>query len=191
MSEFRDWAAWLRVRLHFPLALVYLVLARPTLNLQASGLGIVMVGLLVRAWAAGHLHKESGVTVTGPYAHVRHPLYLGTILILAGLTVAAGSVWVAAIVAAYFLFFYLPVLQREEQERLSGEPDLYELYRVLVPALIPRFSPARFRQPGAGAGRRFTFGQYKVNREWQAAVGCAVLFLLLLARMWLSRSGLL
>ena len=191
MSKLRDWAAWLRVRLHFPLALVYLVLARPASTLMASGLGIVLVGLLVRAWAAGHLRKESGVTVSGPYAHVRHPLYLGTILILAGLTVAAGSVWVAALVAAYFIFFYLPVLRREEQERLRGVPDLYELYRALVPALIPRFSPARFRQPAAESYRRFAFSQYRVNREWQAALGCAVLFLLLLVRMWLSRGGLL
>ncbi len=191
MNRLRDWAAWLRVRLHFPLALVYLVLARPTPNLLVSGLGIVLVGLLVRAWAAGHLRKESGVTVSGPYTHVRHPLYLGTILILAGLTAAAGSGWVAALVAAYFVFFYLPVLRREEQERSQGVPDFYELYRALVPALIPRLSPARFRQPEADADRCFTFGQYRVNREWQAAVGCAVLFLLLLARMWLVRSGLL
>ena len=191
MSKLRDWAAGRRVRLHFPLALIYLVLARPTPNLLVSGLGIVLVGLLVRAWAAGHLHKESGVTVSGPYAHVRHPLYLGTILILAGLTAAAGSGWVAALVAAYFVFFYLPVLRREEQERLRGVPDLYELYCALVPALIPRLSPARFRQPAAEFNRRFAFRQYRVNREWQAAVGCSVLFLLLLARMWLVRSGLL
>lgn len=191
MNKLRDWAAWLRVRLHFPLALVYLVLARPTPNLLVSGLGIVLVGLLVRAWAAGHLRKESGVTVSGPYAHVRHPLYLGTILILAGLTVAAGSGWVAALVAAYFVFFYLPVLRREEHERSQGVPDFYELYRALVPALIPRLSPARFRQPAAESHRRFAFRQYRVNREWQAAVGCAVLFLLLLARMWLPRGGLL
>jgi protein-S-isoprenylcysteine O-methyltransferase Ste14 len=187
----QDWAAWLRVRLHFPLALVYLLLARPAPTLLASGLGVVLVGLLVRAWAAGHLHKESGVTVTGPYAHVRHPLYLGTILILAGFVIAAGSLWIAAMIAAFFIFFYLPVFRREEQERVSGVPDLYELYRALVPALIPRFSPARFRQPGADADRRFSFGQYRVNQEWQAAVGCAVLLLLLVGRMLLLRGGLL
>jgi protein-S-isoprenylcysteine O-methyltransferase Ste14 len=187
----QDWAAWLRVRLHFPLALVYLLLARPAPTLLASGLGVVLVGLLVRAWAAGHLHKESGVTVTGPYAHVRHPLYLGTILIRAGFVIAAGSLWIAAMIAAFFIFFYLPVFRREEQERVSGVPDLYELYRALVPALIPRFSPARFRQPGADADRRFSFGQYRVNQEWQAAVGCAVLLLLLVGRMLLLRGGLL
>ena len=39
----------------------------------------------LRAWAAGHLAKNSQLARSGPYASVRNPLYIGTLLVAAGL----------------------------------------------------------------------------------------------------------
>ncbi len=187
MASLAEWAARWRVRLHFPLGIVYLFFARPVPWMLAAGAGVIALGLLVRAWAAGHLQKESGVTVSGPYAHVRHPLYLGSVIILAGFAVAAAHPWLAVWLALSFLFFYVPALKREEQERGTGSPDFYVLYRALAPALWPRLRPVRFRQPAAAdSARRFAMSRYRVNREWRAAASCAAVLLLLYAKIVLG-----
>jgi len=47
------------------------------------------IGLWVRARAAGHLHKQEILTVTGPYAFTRNPLYLGSFILMIGAAIAA------------------------------------------------------------------------------------------------------
>ncbi len=63
-----------RVRLGYPLAVAVLFFARPTLRSIFYGAIIGVVGLAIRAWAAGYLHKQEILTVTGPYAYTRNPL---------------------------------------------------------------------------------------------------------------------
>lgn len=186
MASYAEWAARLRVRVHLPLGILYLLLARPTTEALGAAGGLVVLGLVVRAWAAGHLQKESGITLSGPYAHHRHPLYLGTAIILAGLAVASANPWAAALMAGYFLLFYPATMRREEEERAGHSPDLYALYRALVPAALPRLRPVRFRQPQAQAGRRFGFRRFLANSEWRAGAGCAALLLLLYTKMVLQ-----
>ncbi len=115
MASYGRWAARLRVPLHFLLAAVVLLFARPVPELLGAGAILVAAGVAVRAWAAGHLRREGAVTVTGPYAHLRHPLYLGTAFILAGFAVAAGRAGLAALVGFYFVALFVPVMRREER----------------------------------------------------------------------------
>jgi protein-S-isoprenylcysteine O-methyltransferase Ste14 len=93
--------ARLRVPLGFAFAIVVLWLATPTWLTLAWGLPLAALGELLRVWAAGHLEKSREVTRSGPYRWLRHPLYVGSSLMAAGLAVAAGSLIVAAIVAVY------------------------------------------------------------------------------------------
>lgn len=183
VADWSEWAAWLRVRLHFPLALGYLWLAEPAPRSLLAGGVLMLAGLLVRGWAAGHLRKHEGVTVTGPYARVRHPLYLGTAFLLAGLAVAADSILLAFPIPIYFAAFFIPTLLREERFQLAGKPDFYALYRALVPALVPRLRPVRFQQKVVDGARRFEFSRYHHNREWQAAVAAVALLLLLYGKI--------
>ena len=74
MASYADWAMRWRVRLQFLLVVPVLWFARPTPRLLGAGALLVVVGLAVRAWAAGHLRKDRPLTVSGPYAHLRHPL---------------------------------------------------------------------------------------------------------------------
>src|ERR1700749_2039584 len=69
-------ARW-RVRVGYLLAIVVLVLAHPTPKGVVLGGAVGLIGLWVRALAAGHLHKQEMLTVSGPYAHTRNPLYFG------------------------------------------------------------------------------------------------------------------
>ncbi|PYU03624.1 MAG: protein-S-isoprenylcysteine methyltransferase, partial [Acidobacteria bacterium] len=63
-------ARW-RVRLGYVLAVFVVWFARPTPKYVAIGAGIGLIGLWLRAYAAGYLHKQKVLTVTGPYAHSR------------------------------------------------------------------------------------------------------------------------
>ena len=183
VGDWSDRAAWLRVRLHLPLALGYLWFAQPTVQSLMVASALMVLGLLIRGWAAGHLQKYEGITVTGPYAWVRHPLYLGTAVLLAALALAARNVWLAGLIAVYFVAFFIPTFRREERFQLAESGDFYELYRAVVPALIPGLRPRRFRQAAAGGLPKFSFKTYLRNREWQASGAAAAMLGLLYAKI--------
>ena len=69
------------------------------------GKPIWVAGLALRAWAAGHLAKNQRFAVSGPYAYVRNPLYLGTLLVATGLVIAAQRWELAIIFAAVFVSY--------------------------------------------------------------------------------------
>jgi protein-S-isoprenylcysteine O-methyltransferase Ste14 len=163
-----------RVRLGYPLAIVVLWFARPMPRSILSGALVGLIGLWLRAYAAGYLHKQEVLTVTGPYAYTRNPLYLGSAILALGVGIATRS-WVSlSILSVYFALFYSIVMRREEKELHLRHGAAFEEYARAVPLFIPRFTSAK--RTGASAGS-FSFAQYKKNHEWKAAVG----FLLLLA----------
>ena len=98
----------------YPVGLLCIFLARPTLWSVAVGAVIALIGLLVRAAAAGHLRRAKALADTGPYARTRNPLYFGSALLGAGFLVASHSLFAAILLAAYFAVFYPTVMRREE-----------------------------------------------------------------------------
>jgi len=168
-----------RVRLGYPLALVVLYLAQPTPSSILEGAFAGMIGLWVRAYAAGYLHKQEVLTVTGPYAYSRNPLYLGSAILALGAGIATRS-WIAALILiAYFAVFYTMVMRREANELRLRHGASFEEYANAVPLFIPRLTAAKLT--GASSGS-FSFAQYKKNHEWQAAAGFLFLLLVLLAK---------
>jgi protein-S-isoprenylcysteine O-methyltransferase Ste14 len=93
------WMRW-RVRVAYPLAFVFWVLAAPTPRSILLGAIIAAIGLFIRGAAAGHLRKDQELATTGPYARTRNPLYLGSAFLAAGFVVAGRSWWAGALVAA-------------------------------------------------------------------------------------------
>jgi protein-S-isoprenylcysteine O-methyltransferase Ste14 len=172
-SFFMRW----RVRLGYPLAVVVLWFSRPAPRSILLGGLIGVLGLGLRACAAGYLHKHETLTVTGPYAYTRNPLYLGSGTMALGAAIAMRS-WVSAsLLLLYFAIFYSMVMGREEKELQMRYGSIFEEYARAVPLFLPRWQPAKL--PGGTAGS-FSFGQYKKNHEWQAMLG----FLLLLATLF-------
>jgi protein-S-isoprenylcysteine O-methyltransferase Ste14 len=165
-----------RVRLGYPLAIVVLWLSRPTPRSILLGGLVGTLGLLIRAYAAGYLHKQEVLTVTGPYAFTRNPLYLGSAVMAVGVAIAMRSCMSAAILLVYFAIFYSMVMRREEKELRAHHGAAFEEYARAVPLFIPRLRPAKLSGKSSGA---FSFAQYRKNHEWQAAVG----FLLLLGAL--------
>lgn len=147
---------------------------------------LLAAGLGLRAWGAGHLVKTRSLTCTGPYAHVRHPLYAGTLLAALGFCVMAG-VWGLAIAAGVlvpgFGFYYFPYKERIESARLERRyGESYAVYRASVPALLP--SRRRWTPPGppAPAGEAWSLRRYLDNDELGTLAGCLVGVALLAAR---------
>src|ERR1700677_815690 len=142
----------IRVPLGFVFAGVFLWLARPTWQTMLASLLLVVPGVWLRAYAAGYVRKNAELTRTGPYAHTRNPLYLGSMMIAFGFAAAAGCWRILLVLAALFLSIYMPTILSEE-EYLRGKFAGFDAYSAKVPRLLPRLTPARVGAAGGGGGR--------------------------------------
>jgi protein-S-isoprenylcysteine O-methyltransferase Ste14 len=175
----------LRLRAVWLLVLPFFFLARPTPRLLLLGGAIAALGTTIRAWAAGTIHKERTLTTSGPYAHTRNPLYLGSFLIGTGATIAGGRWEFTVLFLAFFVVVYGRTMRAEAE--LLGERfgDRHAEYARNVPFFVPR--PIPWRAPvavGALAEEGFTLRQWRRNREYQALLGVAAAFAVLAAKMW-------
>jgi protein-S-isoprenylcysteine O-methyltransferase Ste14 len=175
-KSYADTVAKLRVSSGFLLVVAFGWLANPTWQTLAWGIPVSLIGLAVRAWAAGHLAKNRDLATGGPYAYIRNPLYVGTLLVAAGLVIAAQRVELALLFGAVFAFVYLPVIELEEQHLRSLFPA-YADYSRLVPMLLPRGRRMR-------SGRAFQGSLYMRNEEYNALLGFLAGLGWLLYRAW-------
>ena len=161
------WIRW-RVRVGYPVGIAAFWFARPQPKWLFCGVGIAALGLLLRGYAAGHLRKHKQLATSGPYAYTRNPLYLGSVLLGAGFSVASHSWISAALLAAYLLVFYPVVIRREQKELKALYGAAFVEYAAQVPAFWPRLSAAKL------SGERFSWLLYQRNREYEAAFGLAL-----------------
>ena len=152
----------------YPVGIAAFWFARPQPKWLLCGAGIAALGLLLRGYAAGHLRKHKQLATSGPYAYTRNPLYLGSVLLGAGFSVASHS-WIStALLAGYLLVFYPAVIRREEKELKALYGAAFVEYAARVPAFLPHLSPAKL------STERFSWLLYQRNREYEAAIGLAV-----------------
>ncbi|HTV59324.1 MAG TPA: isoprenylcysteine carboxylmethyltransferase family protein [Verrucomicrobiae bacterium] len=183
MSERRNfWMRW-RVRLGYPLAIIYWILARPTPHSIVYGGLIAAFGLIIRALAAGHLVKYQELATSGPYAATRNPLYFGSSLLAAGFAIAGRS-WIGGgLIAVYFGVVYYAVMRNEEQELRAKFGAIFDEYASRVPLFFPRppHTHSAQRKSDDPSAKEFSWAQYLRNRETQALVGTV----LALTAVWL------
>ncbi len=215
----RNWiACWQRVarRIRVPLAFLVAGLYLFELWRRPShpaaivwSLLLTVPGLALRGYASGYVKKDRELTVTGPYAYTRNPLYLGSMLIAGGFAAALLSWLLAIVLAMGFAVIYIPVIASEERFLRNAFPA-FEEYCRRVPRLIPLLTPGKLVEtgPDAGAsvnsrvpqeaisashggdsslsgGRKssaggYSLGLYLRHREYNAVVGAALLYLVLL-----------
>jgi protein-S-isoprenylcysteine O-methyltransferase Ste14 len=183
-NESADWISrWQRVarRIRVPLGFLTAALylfelwrRAPRPEAVAWSLALVIPGLWLRGYASGYVKKNQELTTTGPYAWVRNPLYLGSILIAAGFAVALLSWAVAVALTVMFVAIYVPVIASEERFLRATFPG-FEAYCRQVPRLIPRFGPVR---AAADEERgRFSLALYLKHREYNALIGAILLYI--------------
>lgn len=116
--------------------------------LTAAGAGL-------RTWGTAYLRPEvmrdhrlhaERLTADGPFRHVRNPLYLGNILMAAGMGLSASRMGAATLVALMTLFGCRLIL-REEAALEAAQGEDYAAYRAAVPRLLPALRP---RVPASG-----------------------------------------
>jgi len=166
------------------------LVAVPRQSLLAGGTGgeqfyVAALGCLLRIWGTGHLRKNKVLATGGPYAHVRHPLYVGTFLVLVGLGLMAGSDYVlfgllpAAVLI--YLAYYAPKKERVESKRLEKNfGEEFVRYRKAVRGYFPRLTPYPDRKG------RFSLEGVMLNREYLITLSVAFGVAVILAKyVWL------
>ncbi len=182
MSPFQPSPRWsrvarrIRVPVGFAFAIIYLVLADPSGRAIVLGGAVAAVGLGVRGLASGFVRKDAQLTISGPYAYTRNPLYLGSMIIAIGFAIAARNWWIVVGMAIIFVAIYLPVILHEEAYLRSQFPE-FDDYTRRVPRLVPRLrmrpQGALPDDPRASAvnGRGFSRELYWKHREYNALLG--------------------
>ncbi|MGH9590752.1 MAG: methyltransferase family protein [Terracidiphilus sp.] len=190
MQAWQRVARRIRVPLGFVVAALYLFeLWRhaPRPAAIAWSLVLTLPGLWLRGYASGYVKKNRELTATGPYAHTRNPLYLGSMLIAAGFAMALESWLIAVVLALGFAIIYVPVIASEERFLRAAFPEFDEYCRR-VPRLIPRltaYKGGKTRAPEGSAVTKgpadgFSWPLYSKHREYNAAIGAMLLYLSLL-----------
>jgi protein-S-isoprenylcysteine O-methyltransferase Ste14 len=129
------WPAWLRVSL-MPAAWRY--------RSAVLGLGLSIIGYSIAIWALVYLRRSFAlfvsvreVVVKGPYRYVRHPMYLGYLLDLAGLLLTTCSAGMILLGAGFVVLMVCRA--RLEEEKLGETSPLYQQYFARTGFLFPRF----------------------------------------------------
>jgi len=161
---------------------------------MTASLVLVLPGLWLRGYASGYVKKNAELTTTGPYAHTRNPLYLGSMLIAFGFAAAAWRWEILVVLAGLFAAIYVPTILSEE-EYLRVHFAGFDAYDRAVPRLLPRLLPlwngaaaASGQQDGgdaagiAGNGG-FSGALYQQHREYNSAMGAVAIYLALAARL--------
>jgi protein-S-isoprenylcysteine O-methyltransferase Ste14 len=142
-------AGWFVVRGRWP------VLPEEDAALAVAGGLLALTGGLLAAWSrwtlgrlfSPHLGVQSGhrLITAGPFAIVRHPMYLGIIDYILGSALVFNDAALLVLALLFVVFFVIQLRQEETifQRHFGAE---WEAYRARVPALFPRLRPGRTRR---------------------------------------------
>ena len=180
-KPYADFVQRLRVPSGFVLLLTFAFLSSPSPASLLAGLPLSVLGLWLRGWASGHLAKDKRLATSGPYAYIRNPLYLGTLIVAAGVVIASRDIWLAIIFAFAFFFVYLPAVELEEQHLRDIFPE-YASYATRVARFFPS---GKYR----GSENRFSWALFRRNEEYKASLGFLIAVAWLLWKAWMAGGG--
>lgn len=133
----------LRFAITYPFVAFALLFANCDDKSMLVGIWFIIAGLFVRVWANGYAIKSEKLTTSGPYAFVRHPLYLGTMLLVAGFIIMLRLYYIGILLFAAIAAVYYRTIKKEEGMLRQRFKDLYVNYEKKVPAIVPSIFPYR------------------------------------------------
>ncbi|RKU07697.1 isoprenylcysteine carboxylmethyltransferase family protein [Candidatus Poribacteria bacterium] len=178
-----------------PFILILIYFSRPTLTSALVGAIPLILGEFLRLWAVGYaggatrsrsLGAASDLVTTGPYAHVRNPLYLGNLLLSLGVCVIANVYWMIIVLLVGYFVQYLPIIASEEAYLRDFCGPAYQTYYTAVPKFIPRLRS--YANPSAHS---FSFARaLKAEKRTLTAIVCVVGLILGVGRLvhWFTGS---
>lgn len=131
----------LRFAILYPLAVVFAFLGSTNEDSIRQGLLLILPGVLLRLWSNCYAVKTEKLTTCGPYAYLRNPLYLGTLLILTGAVVLTRIYLWGGVALFAFTIAYIRTIKNEERLLEGIYQDEYRDYKKNVPSVIPRLTP--------------------------------------------------
>lgn len=169
----------------YPIVGVLFLTAVPSELSLRLGVVFVLLGESVRLWADGYVGhvkvnstehwrndpKIGRLVTAGPYAYVRHPLYVGTFLIGVGFCVVAKSLLLAVAALVFFLLVYDRKAAQEERTILGEWGEAYAAYQRAIPRWLPRFRPYPHRDG------QWSWAGIRASKEWKTLLWVIVLLL--------------
>lgn len=140
------------------------------------GFALLMLGVFIRLWCLGHLRKKERLSVSGPYAHSRNPLYVGTFFILLGALLTANWWLGLALLIPYLFTFHYVYSRQIEWEEFRLTPIFGQDYQDYLDG-APRFWPSMKPYAKRDADQRFSFGLLLKNHAHDLVLGTLALLL--------------
>ena len=170
-----------RYRQFVGIAFVILVsiVGQPNKTLLITGSVLIILGITIRLWASGHIKKNKVLATNGPYAYVRHPLYVGNITLGSGFALASGLWWGIPLFILILFIFYPQAIKREDEKlhRVFGYE--WEKWREKTMALIPRIMNRKSIERG-----NWSFWQ-SLRQNGEPIIAVFLLFMLYVLSLWL------
>jgi protein-S-isoprenylcysteine O-methyltransferase Ste14 len=145
-----------KYRSYTPIPFVILMLVFQKANIESLiiGFAITLIGELIRLWGVSYAGSETRTTgavggtyliISGPFAYVKNPLYLGNIIMYFGFGVMSLALfpYLQILALIFFYFQYYLIIKREEGYLREQFGEEYEKYYKAVPKLIPTIFPYR------------------------------------------------
>ena len=168
-----------RVMLSFLFGLFFILMVYPpSMLLLVIGLEVAVFGEAIRTWAAGYLRKGELLAVTGPYAYVRHPLYVGSFLIGCGFCIAVQSLNFFIMFLVLFGFIYRYTVYSEEKELAEKFGVEFISYKESVPRFFPAMTPYRTNVMSS-----FSWKLVLDNNEYRTWAGILIISAVLVIRL--------
>jgi protein-S-isoprenylcysteine O-methyltransferase Ste14 len=142
-----------------------------------AGLTSIVIGLLIRSWAAAVVKKNAELATGGPYSSCRHPLYLGSSFMVFGFCLLVGHSWTIAMAPIAMIATYPATIQFEERQLARKFKFAWARYVAEVPAIVPYRVPMSFG--------RACYKNWLHNREYEAVLTCIVAVAAIEAWHWI------
>ncbi len=172
MSIQDRWKRWLKLRfaILYPFGIYVILFANSDDQSLRTGIWFILTGLFLRVWANGYAIKSEKVTTSGPYAFVRHPLYLGTMLLALGFIIMLKLYFIGALFFLVMSVVYYRTIKKEEQIMEHKFKDQYINYKNKVPAIAPTIFPYR-----EGEKWPFSFRRLIKSQEYKLFIWMIIL----------------
>jgi protein-S-isoprenylcysteine O-methyltransferase Ste14 len=164
-TKLGEWLFQRRTLLPLPIAAAVLLIpsgqtARSVETILA-GIPLTASGEALRIWAVRHIgvisrtrsDRLGPLVESGPFAHLRNPLYVGNIALWVGFAITAGLLWLAPIVLVLLWFEYHIIVRWEEHLLESRLGEAYRVYAARVPRWIPKIGGPTPVRNGSDTGR--------------------------------------
>jgi protein-S-isoprenylcysteine O-methyltransferase Ste14 len=177
-----------------PFLILMLIFQESTVWTIVIGFCLALSGELIRLWGVSWAGSETRTTgtvggtfliISGPFAFVRNPLYVGNVLIYLGLGIMsfAWFPYLQIVAILFFLLQYYLIVKEEEKYLVEKFGEAYKDYCRSVPAFFPRLTP--YRNPNVVQPPfKIKAGLRSETRSMQAFLGIALLLIIL----WLIRN---